>query len=134
MNQFGFCSFSFEQFKQFRQRYPELSPEDFERALPLIDQAMAPLAQAHMARPDAVLIDQEFEFTARLMRHACRCGLLALGAVEDGAGTRQELADDLQEIIATYEEIWLKRNRPGGLEDSVARLRQPLDDYQERVS
>src|SRR5919199_531640 len=125
---------SFDQFKQFLQRYPQLSPDDFERALPLIDQAMAPLAQAHMARADAVLIGQEFELTARLMRHACRRGLLALGAVEDGPGARQELADDLQEIIATYEEIWLRRNRPDGLEDSVARLRQALDDYQERVS
>ena len=116
------------------QRYPELSPAGLERALTLIDQAMAPVVQARMARADAVLIVQELELTARLMRHACRRGLLALGAADDVPRVRQELVDDMQEIADTYEEIWLKRNRVGGLEDSVGRLRQTLDDYQERVS
>ena len=36
--------------------------------------------------------------------------------------TRQQLANELDRVIATHETLWHARNRPGGLVDSVAHL------------
>jgi hypothetical protein len=101
---------------------------DYAAALAAIDRAMEPLAGARMQRPDAALIVAEYEHTARLMRHACRRGLLLANG---GAGiTPQALDDDLRDIIREYQRLWLARNRPGGLADSVARLTAARADYQ----
>lgn len=99
-----------------------------QKTLDAIDAAIAPLAEARMARPDADLIRREFNLTARLMRHAARRAFL----LEEGDHTdlRQALAQDMQEIISEYQEVWLERARPGGLPDSVARFKQAAADYQ----
>lgn len=108
---------------------PEL---DFEAALAAIDSAMAPMSQARMRRADAAQITQELEQSARLMRHACRLGQL----IQDGdtdptgsAGRRRLLSEDMREIVREYERLWIGRNRPGGLPDSVARLEQVRQRY-----
>ncbi len=101
----------------------DMPPLRFDRALEAIDAAMQPLDHAAMTRPDAALISQEFENTARLLRHACRNGQLMLAPDQPGAPTRRRLLDeDMREIIREYERLWLARNRLGGLADSVARL------------
>jgi hypothetical protein len=105
---------------------------DFETTLVAIDQAMQPMANAHMRRPDAAQIMQEFEQTARLLRHACRLGQLIQDGDTDptGSATRRKLLDqDMREIVREYERLWLARNRPGGLPDSVARLEKVRDRY-----
>lgn len=97
---------------------------DFAAALDAIDKAMEPIGRARMQRPDAALILEEYEQTARLLRHACRRGQLALdeGAIPT-ADAIQALDGDLRDIIRDYERIWLARNRPGGLADSLVRLK-----------
>lgn len=82
------------------------------------------MGKADMERPDGELIQHEFALTIRMMEHACRRALFALGK-DDGSG----LANDLSEIIAEYRRIWLLRNRPGGLKDSLARLQKLQIDY-----
>jgi hexosaminidase len=96
-----------------------------------IDKAMASIATARMQRPDAALILAEFENTARMLRHACRRGQLIYDDREraDPAATKQALDDDLRDIICEYERIWLARNRPGGLRESVGRLQSSRLDY-----
>lgn len=43
--------------------------------------------------------------------------------VEDiEANTRSQLAIKLEKVIQSYENVWMKRNRIGGLSDSVARM------------
>jgi len=42
-----------------------------------------------------------------------------------------ELADELEGIIAEFKLLWLIRNRPGGLADSVARFEKILKFYKE---
>ena len=90
--------------------------------------AILPIGRAGMARPDAALITREYEHTARLLRHACGRGLLALGQ-GDEARLRRELDADMGEIIEEYRSLWLARNRPGGLEDSVGLLERARADY-----
>ena len=77
-------------------------------------------------RPDAALLRREFELAARMMRHAARRGLYAIGAPDRSAA---DLDHDLREIIEEYQAVWLLRNRPGGLNDSVARLERSRRDY-----
>lgn len=118
---------SFEQLR----RYQRLPREVFEKALAAIDSAMQPLSRARITRPDAVLIVQEFELTARLLRHACQRGLLLLDSGQaEVTELCRELDEDLRQIIAEYERLWLARNRYGGLIDSVARLEKARIDYQ----
>jgi hexosaminidase len=113
-----------------REHYPQATEANLTRALEAIDQAMEPLGKAQMARPDAGLILHEFANSARLLRHACRRGLLALSADTTAASSlKNELGQDLQEIISDYRHIWLARNRVGGLADSMARLEQLHADY-----
>jgi hexosaminidase len=99
----------------------------FDCAAEAIDAAMAPLSSVRMAVPDAGLIKREFMNTARLLRHACRRGLMGVGALE--ASEAPALAADLGEIIGEYRPLWLARNRPGGLADSVARFEKARADY-----
>ena len=107
---------------------------DFEAALDAIDRAVEPLHRARMQRSDAGLILDEFENTIKLMRHACHRGQLAVstGTAEGRAGSERlatALDEDMRDIIREYERIWLARNRPGGLADSVARLHTARADY-----
>ena len=87
---------------------------------------MSPLNDTQSRRSDAALLRQEFELAARMMRHAARRGLYAIGAPDHSAS---ELDRDLRDIIEEYQVVWLQRNRPGGLSDSVARLERSRRDY-----
>ncbi|NLG96324.1 MAG: family 20 glycosylhydrolase [Chloroflexi bacterium] len=102
--------------------------EGVERTLEAIDAAMAPMENECMARPDAGLIRREFTLLADMMRHACRRVQLANGVGDPGA-VRAELASSLAGIEDEYRALWLLRNRPGGLEDSVARFNTAAEEY-----
>ena len=114
--------------------WPGLTVEGLERALEYVDRVMDPLSQARMTRPDAELIADEFRNAAALLRHACRLGIACL-QTESGEiasiplETRQALASELKEIVAEYRRLWLARNRPGGLADSVGQMERLLIMY-----
>jgi hypothetical protein len=108
--------------------FAQVTPDDLRRVLEALDQAMAQMADARMERPDAALIAQEFAQTAGLLRHACRRGIMWKEADGDPA-LRHELAADLRALIDEQRRLWLARNRPGGMEDSIARLSAALRDY-----
>ena len=116
-----------ERVRLFRESAP---PPALHRTLNAIDEAMHPLADARIARPDAGLIGQEYILTARLMRHACRRGLLAFESdPAQASALRRALDHDMQEFIHQYRHVWLSRNSPGGLTESVARLEKARQDY-----
>ena len=84
-----------------------------------IDQIMTPLDRAQMADDDADLIRREFMLAARMLRHGARRALFQL----EGSDLHvDDLAAELDGIIDEYRAVWLVRNRPGGLDDSAARL------------
>jgi len=105
---------------------PIAPPAGYQRTLEAIDEVTAALPQAQLDRPDAALVVREFAQTVRLLQHACRRGLYAHNP---SPALAHELAADLREIIGEYRQVWLARNRPGGLVDSVARFEQALADY-----
>jgi hexosaminidase len=108
--------------------YPQASTEPFDRCQAALDKVTPLLGTDRMTRPDAELVRREFANTIRLMQHACRRGSLAINRHIDG---KPDLHRDMQEIITEYEKLWLARNRPGGLKDSVARLRRTMADYEQ---
>src|SRR5690606_32297049 len=90
-------------------------------ALAGIDEIVAPLYQARMDRADAALIQREFAHVAQMLRHGAKRALLQL---EGSALSPSALAAELDAIIDEHRAVWLSRNRPGGLDDSAAKLAQ----------
>ncbi|HEY9078387.1 MAG TPA: glycoside hydrolase family 20 zincin-like fold domain-containing protein [Anaerolineaceae bacterium] len=100
--------------------------------LEAIDQAIQAVLSERMQRKDAALIRREIANTVRLLRHACGRGMLAGETNPHQAERmRQELARDMSEFLEEYREIWLARNRPGGLADSAARFEARLEEYRQ---
>jgi len=113
--------------EEIARRGQSVSAAQWYAVLEAIDQAMMPLAQTTSSRADLDLIRREYHLAARMLFHACHRALLACGApVRDARALR----DDMDDIIAEYRAVWLERNRPGGLVDSVARLERARADYE----
>lgn len=106
----------------------EIPGEFFFGSEAAIDQAMSNLADSQMSGLEANLIEDEFRQTAALLRHAVRRGRWLLEP-SGGEGERKALNADLSEIIANHSRLWLARNRPGGLEDSLSRFETAKADY-----
>jgi hypothetical protein len=92
-----------------------LTAEGLQAADAAIDATMAPLADARMNLEDADLIQAEFRNAAAMLRFACALGGAELEGVGGGMTTPAS-------IISEHRRLWLARNRPGGLIDSLARL------------
>ena len=107
-----------------------ITRQEYEEAEARVSAVAASLGRARMDRADAGLVIDEVRSAAAMLRHACRRGRWLLGrASEDAPEDAADLARDLSKIIDEHRRLWLARNRPGGLRDSVARLAPPLADY-----
>ncbi|MBI2704274.1 MAG: hypothetical protein HYX32_03130, partial [Actinobacteria bacterium] len=77
----------------------------------------------------------ELAWTFDLVRLVCDD---ALARLRDGDGTlpsipattRAQLAARVDPLVARYRELWLRRNRPGGLDESCSRLLRLKDCYE----
>jgi len=99
-----------------------------------IGESLDALARAKPSRADGSLVLDELRAAAALVQLLCRDGRARLAG--DGTlasipePTRRELSHDLGTIIDEHRELWLARNRPGGLDDSVAWLTHLRDCYE----
>ena len=96
----------------------------YHRVLAEIDMLVAPLDSADMQRSDADLVQAEYALAADFLRYSARRSLFLLG--ERGAD-EGHLHQELEALIIRYRANWLARNRPGGLDDSVARFNNALE-------
>jgi hexosaminidase len=103
-----------------------LNVEMLDKIWKAIDDAVIPLGKARSTRPDKELIHQEFRLAERILRHAVMRARLAAGREDIKPAA---LYVDMKAITDEYKSIWLERNRPGGLRDSVARLEKARSDY-----
>lgn len=94
----------------------------------LIDEILGGLTTERMTRPDADIIRDEFALSGMMLRHGCNRGLLAVNHPKMRSPSEMRL--DLTEIVTEYRRIWLLRNRPGGLSDSVRRLEVMMQEYE----
>lgn len=84
-------------------------------------------------RPDGYLIVEEIRLAVNLMLHGIRLTQIRLEhglSIQEFPGEiKRSLQRELEELIQHYRQIWLKRNREGGLDDSVKRLEELLEAY-----
>jgi hypothetical protein len=105
---------------QFRNRFENVSTMEYAAAETRVAEIMSRLGSARMINPDLTLVHEELIFVGHMMSHASRRGAYLKG--DEGRIPAAEMARDLQQIIETHRKVWLARNRPGGLSDSVGRL------------
>lgn len=102
----------------------ELTTEACQKALDFITAVGASLPQMRPARPDAAWLRDEFALAIRTAQFACRLGLkqdpLTLGS-------------ELRAIMGEHQRLWLQRNRPGGLLDSLRRFQVRLADLDQQA-
>jgi hexosaminidase len=97
--------------------------EETESQLREIDER---LQRVRMERLDATLIRHEVSNAIEMLRHACARARWRINPANLDVKT---MASHLRQIIAEHERLWLARNRPGGMRDSVRRLENRLADY-----
>jgi hexosaminidase len=94
------------------------------------------LKQTMLGSEDAMQILSELNNAADLCHHSCRVIKDKL-ASNDGTlnniteAERQFLLIDISRIIVDYRELWLKRNRIGGLKDSLNEMEKIRSFYQQ---
>lgn len=98
-----------------------------------IDKALLILQEAQPDSYDAEIILSELKQAAELARLGIHLGIARLQAKDKSTANipqkkKKELADKLEKIIKSHQEIWVIRNREGGLQDSAGKL-QDLVDY-----
>jgi hypothetical protein len=120
---FGILQSPLDKIKSYQE---SVTLEVIQNTLQAIDAALAPLASARSTSPDADLLSREFRFAAHTLRHACFRTLFAFGSDEKSPN---ELSTDADEIMREHEDVWLARNRPGGLVDSMERFQRMKMDY-----
>ena len=113
--------------------------EDLMEYISSIDKAIEPLSKADMRAEDAPLIEKEILNAAALAKFGCKLGV---AQVTHGATIRQiapiplderlKLADELEQIIYDFRNIWLERNRIGGLRESAGRMESILRELRKR--
>lgn len=109
--------------QSWRTERPE--PDTHRDTLAEVDGAVEDLAAAAPTAVDGDLLLRETRQAAALARYGLR--LLASLHAFDGAPSDAELDAELTALVAEQRECWLARSRPGGLEDSLARLRGRRD-------
>jgi hypothetical protein len=104
--------------------------EDLGQAQEMIDRSTAAFRRARINRDDAELLRAECQHAASLLAHGCR--LARTRREHDGipAGRlpelqRRMLAENLAELRDDHDRLWLRRSRPGGMDDS-RRVFDPL--------
>jgi hypothetical protein len=112
--------------------------EDLRGVEESLEAAIERLGRSRLRRPDAGLVIDELRTAAALVMLLCRDGRARLA--EDGwlssvpEATRSNLAADLRPLIERHRQLWLARNRPGGLDDSAAWLQHLLECYETGVT
>jgi hypothetical protein len=106
--------------------YEMITRDEYDDAEARVSAAIASLDRAQMVRSDDDIIKDEIRNAAAMLRHACRRGRWLLDRTSD---VPSAMAQELREIIEEHKRLWLARNRPGGLSDSVLRLSDRAADY-----
>jgi hexosaminidase len=103
------------------------NPIQIEASLDFLEKSKRKLTQLEIQRPDADLIIDELALTIRLLEHACKRAKIILDVEKNLDPVL--LLHEINGIKAKFAAIWLKRNRPGGLTDSLGRFDVVIDEY-----
>jgi hypothetical protein len=98
-----------------------VTPATLDDVRAVAEEALLRLSQARSSRADAPWLLEETEQTAGLLIHACQRGSHRL-ANPGAALDTPRLARAREELLDRHARVWLRRNRPGGLADSLQRM------------
>lgn len=92
-----------------------------------IDKGLSILEEAKPTAKDGEIIVKELKQAAELARFGIHLGIARLKAKDKSTDNipkkkKQELAEQLKEIIEGHKAIWTLRNREGGMKDSAEKL------------
>lgn len=114
-----------------------VQPADLDRVAAILRDLGKRIDEVEIPGPEGLLIQRELHNGVRMLLHACELGKLRL---DEASGQRAEpgrlqgLLDGLDAIVAEHRELWLKRNRIGGLEEmSLEPLRRLREEYRKRM-
>lgn len=79
------------------------------------------------AQPADPLVIREYKFMIALWLHGCKRLLLASG---DSVITKEQLLAEILPLRDEFSAVWLLRNRPGGMSDSLVRMDRLIQEYQ----
>lgn len=106
-----------------------LTPARIRRMLRRIGELATQLRRAQFSGANGALVRQELTATLVVLRHACRRALAVLQDRRVPRATWRALAADIRRIMQQHRRLWLARNRPGGLDSSLAYYQKLLDEY-----
>ncbi len=104
----------------------EADPDATAATLEALESARLELDQARPACADGDIVIEELRAALRLARHGAWRIARAAGFE---APSTEEMHADLVEATELQRQAWLKRSRPGGFRESVARLEATLQTY-----
>jgi hypothetical protein len=110
------------------QRFVIDDPSPIYASLDDLSDKMSQLDKVRINRLDGELILNEITLTITLLQHACKRAL----SIHDTSfkADYNQMLREIGEIRAGFTDVWLKRNRPGGLADSLARFDTLINAYQ----
>jgi hypothetical protein len=95
-----------------------ITPAMLRQAKQHITASLKPIHKHAMRRADAALIVREIELSGAMLQFGADYALALLGKGPD----EKPLDATRKTLVNEHKKVWLKRNRPGGLAESVARL------------
>lgn len=115
-------------------KLPDVRREDFEAVIAYVERIYKALDEAEMQCTDGKLVDAEYRNAKQLILHGAKLGLFKLDthSQEDTNRLLAELSEDIASFILQFKSLWLKRNRMGGLDESVRRLEELKQQYMNR--
>lgn len=104
----------------------KISKDNLAHVIVHLTKLQTQLSQTNMQTPDADIVIAEYQQASALMQHTAKWLGFIRGESEQSA---HELLQELDGLIAQQRDVWLARNRRGGLEDSIARFDSMRQDY-----
>jgi hexosaminidase len=107
----------------------------FRPTIEYIESARKDIEAADMRCSDSLIVYKEIRNAIKMILHGAKLGRLKLAldtcSKEDLKTLLAEMISDMTGIISNHMELWLERNRPGGLLDSIKTLYNLRMQYEE---
>lgn len=107
----------------------KLDREDLHSADELLVQLRNDLQNIKPQRADGELCQVELAWAIDLLRHAVQRGLWVLD--QQPSEVASKLQPEIDALIERFQQVWLSRNRPGGLQNSLKHFATLRDSYGE---
>ncbi len=108
----------------YQEEYRKFDDKDFSSAYPVLDEVDHFLEEMKITGPDSSVLAEELLFTSKLLRFGVDLAVEIFNTsdrliAEIPLSEREKLSFSINSILSEFKRLWLKRNRDGGLADSL---------------